>query len=359
MDKPDLSSRILFKHLSNLFSKSPEIKAKDSTKIVIFSDLHMGDGSSKDDFKNNSSLFTFILNQYYVPKGFSLILNGDVEELQRFSLKKIRSAWKDLYGIFENLFRDGRLFKIVGNHDMELLLEKPGGKSLDIHHSVKINWHSNFIFIFHGHQASGKYLKYNKLLGITLKYLANPLGIKNYSVSHNSRKQFAIERKVYHFSSQHKLVSVIGHTHRPLFESLSKAERLKFKIEQMCREYVKVKDENLKKKIKKSIKASKKDLRKIFKKEKGEMGPGNLYDSVLSIPCLFNSGCAIGKRGVTGLEIEKGNISLVHWFDKEISKKYLKNKGYDPEQLGDSSYYRMVINQESLDYIFTRIRLLA
>ncbi len=319
----------------------------------------MGDGSSSDDFKHNAGLFRYILNHYYLPRGYTLILNGDVEELQRFKFKKIFNAWKDLFEIF-GLFKKGnKLIKIVGNHDMELLLEKPKNSEFELHHAVKINWKDNYIFIFHGHQASNKYLKYNKLLGITLKYLANPLGIKNYSVAHNSRKQYSIEQKVYQFSSLHKIVSIIGHTHRPLFESLTKAERLKFRIEQLCRNYVREKDEDKKKAIKKSIKANKKDLRKIYKKEKEEISPGNLYDSVLSIPCLFNSGCVIGKRGITALEIEKGHISLVHWFDKQISKKYLKNTGYDPKKLDDSNYYKMVINQESLDYIFTRIRLLA
>ena len=359
MAKQDLSNRILYRHLNSLFDKSIELKNGDASKLVIFSDLHMGDGSSKDDFKPNSTLFKYILENYYKPKGFTLILNGDVEELQRFKLKKIREAWNDLFEIFRQFAAAGKLFKIVGNHDLNLLLEKGHDDGLGLFHSIKINWHGNHIFIFHGHQASGKYLKYNKLLGITLKYLANPLGIKNYSVSHDSRKQYTIERKVYNFSSRNKIVSVIGHTHRPLFESLSKGERLKFKIEQLCREFVSVSDEKMKKKIKKSIKIYKKDLKKIYKKEKGEVRPGNVYDSVLSIPCLFNSGCVIGKRGVTTLEIDRGNISLIHWFDREISRKYLKSTGYEPEKMKDTNYYRMVINRESLDYIFTRIKLLA
>ncbi len=319
----------------------------------------MGDGSSKDDFTHNAELFSYILNNYYTPKGYSLILNGDVEELQRFKFKKIYHKWKTVFEIFREYNKEKKLIKIVGNHDMELLLERPKNNEFALRHAVKINWKNNYIFIFHGHQASSKYLKYNKLLGITLKYLANPLGIKNFSVSHNSMKQYSIEQKVYRFSSLKKIVSIIGHTHRPLFESLSKAERLKFRIEQLCRDFVIENEEDKKKIIKKSIKANKKDLKKIYKKEKEEITPGNLYDSVLSIPCLFNSGCVIGKRGITALEIEKGNISLVHWFDKQISKKYLKNTGYDPKRLNDSSYYKMVVNRESLDYIFTRIKLLA
>jgi hypothetical protein len=42
---------------------------------------------------------------------------------------------------------------------------------------------------------------------------------------------------VYGFSSRRKIVSIIGHIHRPLFESLSKIDTLKYRIEQLCRHY--------------------------------------------------------------------------------------------------------------------------
>ncbi|MEQ9049551.1 MAG: hypothetical protein RLP11_04535 [Marinoscillum sp.] len=67
----------------------------------------------------------------------------------------------------------------------------------------------------------------------------------------------------------------------------------------------------------------------------------------------------IGKRGMTCLEIEDGKIRLVHWFDGNINKKYLQKTGYQPQQIPGTDYYRMVINEESLDYVFTRIKFLA
>jgi UDP-2,3-diacylglucosamine pyrophosphatase LpxH len=350
---------IIFRHLKNLFDNSYEVSANENTKIVILSDLHIGDGSSNDDFLPNSEIFIYILENYYIAKGYSIILNGDIEELLKYKLKKIKASWEYLFELLLRMEKNGKLFKIIGNHDLELLLEKSKENDFRLYHGLKIKWNGDYIFVFHGHQASKKYLRYNKLLGITLKYLAKPLGIKNFSVSHNSRKQYSIEKKVYQFSASHKLVSVIGHTHRPLFESLSKAERLKFKIEQLCRDFASSENEEEKKKIKKSIKNYKRELKKIHKKEKTGLLPGNLYDSLFNIPCLFNSGCVVGKRGFTSLEMDKGSISLVHWFDKNISKKYLINTGYDPDQFKDTNYYRMVVNQESLDYIFTRIKLLA
>ena len=62
---------------------------------------------------------------------------------------------------------------------------------------------------------------------------------------------------------------------------------------------------------------------------------------------------------MTCLEIEDEKIRLVHWFDKKISKKYLKQSGYEPERLKGTDYYRLVINEESLNYIFARIKFLS
>jgi hypothetical protein len=196
------------------------------------------------------------------------------------------------------------------------------------------------------------------LIGLTLKYFANPLGIKNYSVSHSSRKQYNIEKRVYHYSSYRKIVSIIGHTHRPLFESLHKVERLRYKIEQLCREFATglTKDPQ---EVLDAISANKSDLRKYYKQALKTNFQNYVYNTIFHIPCLFNSGCVIGKRGMTCIEVEGSMIRLVHWFDGSLNQKYLSQSGYNPEQLAGTDIYRMVINEETLDYIFTRIKLLS
>ena len=350
--------KLIYTQLDELFDSSDKLDCTGDNKFVIFSDLHMGDGSAKDDFRQNSELFKTAIEGYYFKKKYQLILNGDVEELQRFSLKKIFKKWEDVYSIFDRFHEDLRLYKLIGNHDLALCLPKWPSK-YKIHHGITLNTKAGDILIFHGHQASMANKRLNKLVGYTLRYLANPLRIRNYSVAHDSRKQYAIERRVYHHSSFRKRVSIIGHTHRPLFESLTKAERLKYKIEQLCRKYARSQSDLKKKPIKKLIKSHKKELQKIFSKGKRKSIDSNLYHSIFHIPCLFNSGCVIGKRGMTCLEIDKNEIALVHWFDKKISRKYLDKKGYEPEQFEDTDYFRMVLNIENLKYIFSRINLLS
>lgn len=325
---------------------------------VIFSDLHMGDGSSTDDFKANADLFQKSLSKYYLQKEYRLFLNGDVEELQRFSMEKIVRKWSSVYELFQRFATSTSLVKSIGNHDLELAFTDKYPFNFKMVDGFKLMWKGQPIFLFHGHQASKKYQKHNQLIGFTLKYIADPLGIKSYSVSHDSRKQYNIEKRVYHLSSFKKWVSIIGHTHRPLFESLDKIDRLKFLIEKLCRDFLISKEEE-RKGIKESIKAYKKELKKYHKENVKGNHTGAVYNSIFHIPCLFNSGTVIGKRGMTCLEIEEGMIRLVHWFDKNISKKYLQRTGYQPELLEGTDYYRMVINEEQLDYIFSRIKLLA
>lgn len=349
---------MVYQSLDKLFEQSPVFKLEKKDKWVIFSDLHMGDGGSTDDFKQNANLFIGALEHYYLKKQFGLILNGDVEELQRFSLSKILNYWASVYHIFTKFHQKTRLIKTIGNHDLELgrLKEKPF--SYQLLDAFKFQYKDQFLFFFHGHQASKKFQRHNKKIGFILRYFANPLGIRNYSVSHSSTKQYKIEKRAYHYSVHRKVVSIIGHTHRPLFESLHKVDRLKFKIEQLCREFALGAKENTEN-IEEAIKTYKDDLKKYYEENEDTNYRSYLYNTIFHIPCLFNSGCVIGKRGITCLEIEDGQIRLVHWFDKKTSKKYLQQTGYDPERLEGSDFYRMVISQESLDYVFTRIKFLS
>ncbi|MCK7513153.1 MAG: hypothetical protein MZV70_60110 [Desulfobacterales bacterium] len=44
--------------------------------------------------------------------------------------------------------------------------------------------------------------------------------------------------------------------------------------------------------------------------------------------------------------------------DRRRSDKYVEAAGYEPQRLGDSDYFRVVLKEEDLDYIFARIELL-
>ncbi|MCK4836380.1 MAG: metallophosphoesterase family protein [Candidatus Aminicenantes bacterium] len=355
-----MNSEWIIKRLTKLAATAPRKKISNRNKLVIFSDLHMGGGGKKDDFVSNSDLLIYILEHYYEKKDFTLVLNGDVEELQRFSFNKITGRWKKVFEIFSRFSKRKALLKTYGNHDYELCCKKNYPAAIPVTEGLTFQYGEINILIFHGHQAL-RYPEFFYLFStLVLRLVANPLGIKNYSVAYNSRKRYRVERRVYHFAKQKKIIAIIGHTHRPLFESLSKLDSLKFKIEQLCRLYPKAPSKRklvLKKKII-SLKKTLLDLLKNGKKDHIKK-QSSLYDSELLVPCIFNSGCVIGKRGLTAIEISEGKIRLVYWFDRNITQKDAGLNKYFPRQLGRSDYFRLVLDQEDLNYILTRVRLLS
>lgn len=354
--------------LEAVYREAPRAEIGERDKYVIFSDLHMGNGSGTDDFELNSRLFADVLQQHYLPSQYTLVLNGDIEELQKFRIQKVRRRWGELYSLFSSFERAGGLIKIIGNHDAELALKntalgrtdgrKDRLENGDLHEAFCLSFKGKDILLFHGHQASKYFQRYNKLSGWILRYIVRPLRIKNYSVSHDSRKQFITERRVYDFSRAKKIISIIGHTHRPLFESLSKADSLKYRIEHALRRYAQCGGEE-RKRIGEEVRRCREELDSVYAKHPEYGLRSGLYNREIIVPSLFNSGCVIGKRGITGIEIADGKISLVHWFDKSRSIKYFNYDGLEPERLEGTDYYRMVLKEDFLEYIFARIELLA
>ncbi|MFP4376296.1 MAG: metallophosphoesterase [Spirochaetales bacterium] len=351
-----MSHDFSLRNLKDLYESTPEVELKPRTKMVIFSDLHLGDGGRTDDFRPNADLFSRVLEKHYLANNYSLVLNGDVEELQRFRLEDIMQRWEHVYQLFGRFRVGAGLHRIVGNHDMRLV--EGIEHDFTVLEALRFSYHGNPIFIFHGHQTSRQFERFNSLVGFGLKYFANPLKIKNYSVAHDSLKRFRTEERVYEFSSARKIMSIIGHTHRPLFESMSKVDSIKFEIERLCRKYPKA-SARKKTKIERTIANHRTELEKIDLSDESRARVASLYNANLVVPCMFNSGTVIGKSGMTCLEICDGTISLIHWFDETKSRKYLRLENYETDRLEGSEFNRVEIKSDSLDYIFTRIKLLA
>ena len=353
-----MSKSLIFEHLTEHLVSMPSTKLSKKDRLVIFSDLHMGNGARQDDFLKNAPLFFEVLKRYYLPSGYKLILNGDVEELQKFSLGRILKLWREAYELFDAFLQKDRFYRILGNHDYSLHLHQDGDFKGELHHGLKLDYKGDILFIFHGHQASMYYENYNDVSGFFLRHVVHPLGIKNRSPAYDSRKRYNIEKKVYQFSTHHKILSIIGHTHRPLFESLSRIDFLRYKIEQLCRAYT---EAGRKERIRLGgdIQYYKEEMQRVRRKERRAALRSSLYDASVIVPCMFNSGTVIGKRGMTCIEIAEGNIGLVHWFDRKLSKKYFTHYEHLPERLDQTDYYRLPLKEEHLDYIFTRIKLLS
>jgi hypothetical protein len=101
---------------------------------------------------------------------------------------------------------------------------------------------------------------------------------------------------------QHDLLLVTGHTHQPVFESLTHIERL-YRQLLFARQ---MKDESMSATLEKEISSRKFEY-------------SNISDEYLKLrPSYFNTGCCCYDDGaITGIEISDGVLRLVEWKEKE------------------------------------------
>jgi hypothetical protein len=315
----------------------------------------MGSGT-RDDLYYNGNMLTCLLEEYYFKNGWILILNGDVEELHGYSLDTIRERWAGLFRVF-NLFADeNRHYKIIGNHDEQLLHMKR--YPFTLHNVIRIETGVIPAYVFHGHQLSAVYSNFNALFGFGVRHILKPLGIKNITGVRNPHKRFSIEKKAYDFSLKKHCLSIIGHTHRPLFESLGRFDYMKFEIEMLCRDYPVSHGED-RIRIENDVTALKRELGSLKRKERLDAIRQSLYGDDLPVPCLFNSGSAIGKKGLNAIEMSNEDIALVYWFETGKSRKFVTRGGYEIEEIQGRPYKKAVLNHNKLDYIYAKIKLLG
>ncbi len=348
----------VFEKLNILFNECLRVKIDDADKFVIFSDAHLGNGGYQDDFKQNSELFASILQKYYLPRNYTLILNGDIEELYKFRFKKIVTAWQNIFQIFDEFRSRGRLYKIFGNHDYTLSRRNYKGHNIGLMEGIRLEYENNPIFIYHGHQTANRLEDYNRFSSLFGRFILNPIGYKNMTLNADNLSKFKTEKIAYEFASGNKIISILGHTHRPLFESHSKIDSLKFLIENLMLE-LNGDDGSNQLNLVEKIKMHKKELDILYSQKKEKYRRSGLYNDKILAPCLFNSGSVIGKRGATGIEIRKGKIALVYWFDQNRSSRFMDYDSVRIKRLSKSNFYRAILKKDNLKNIFLRIRLLT
>lgn len=337
--------------------ESPVLPLEDGLRYVFLSDLHLGDGGSGDDIEPNRALLLAALSKWYLERGYILILGGDIEDLQKFPYRHIREAWGDLYRIFDDFASRGTLYKILGNHDLALLKEK--SHPYPLLHGLRLERKGRTLFCFHGHQASKLFVKYGFVGNLVVRYLAKPLKVKNSNVAGDSRKRFKAERRIYRASKELGIISLCGHTHRPLFESWSKYDNLRWTIEELLREYVGA-EEKRRGRIAELVRLYRTECERLNRKELKWGLSRSLYEEkALLIPCVFNSGCATGKHGITALELGGGKISLIHWAKEGGSRPYLEEEALGKDLLPGEGAARYTLQEADLDQVFARIDLLG
>jgi len=249
------------------------------------------------------------------------------------------------------------LYKTLGNHDEDLVFEK--NYPYPLYNVLRIESSTIPLYVYHGHQSSEAYGRYNKLIRGMVRYILKPFGIRNISAARNPHRRFVVERRAYAFSMENNCISIIGHTHRALFESLGRFDFIKFEIERLCRDYPALKHPEEKKLAVDEVSNLRLELSKLRRSERRDVLRQSLYGDELPVPCLFNSGSAISRRGINALELNNENIALVYWYREGTERKFVTRGNYRIDKLEGTPYCRTALNQDRLDYIKARMELLG
>lgn len=263
--------------LNRAYKNAKTIPFDDASKFILFSDCHRGDNSFADEFANNRNIYYHALKFYY-SEGFSYCELGDGDELwENIYFESIFEAHKNVFKLLKQFHLEQRLHMIWGNHDMVYKDEAYVKKHLSSYfepiddkdkslfegikyHEAIILKHTETqqeVFLTHGHQADWWNYRFWRVGRFLVRILWKPLQVWGIadptSPARNYTELIKVERRIKKWILQNNLkVTVVGHTHRPRFPE-----------------------------------------------------PGD-------IP-LFNDGSCVHPRSITGIEIEKGNISLIKW----------------------------------------------
>lgn len=263
--------------LSEAYQKALQIEFNDEDRFVIMSDTHRGDSSLSDEFSKNQSIYLHALNYYY-DRGFTLIENGDGDELwEHRHFPYIYYAHQDIFEIMRKFYLDQRLYIVFGNHNMAMrnpqYLEKHYWSVYDLASDARRDLFPGLhafealrlvyqdtgkdIFVAHGHQGD---LLNDQLWPLASFMMRNIwrwfhiVGFQNPSSPAKSRtKRRKIEKNYLKWVEETGQMMIVGHTHRHVFAHPQ---------------------ENLP---------------------------------------YFNTGCAVRPSMITGIEILGGTISMVEW----------------------------------------------
>ena len=265
------------KRITRAYDTAPRVTFNDESKFIIFSDCHRGDNSFADDFANNRNIYFHAL-RYYYNNDYTYCELGDGDELwENLEFKSILDAHKNVFNLLKLFFEEGRLYRLLGNHDMVYRNKKYVAKNLHTYLDKVTNTlkplfpgitfteglvleHEQTgqeLFMMHGHQADWwnyRGWKFNRFMVRVLWRQLQIFGIGDpTSPAKNYKELIKVERRIKKWIiANNKVITITGHTHRPRFPEPNE------------------------------------------------------------IP-LFNDGSCVHPRSITGLEIEKGSISLIKW----------------------------------------------
>lgn len=286
-------------------------------KFIIFSDMHKGAKNGADDFAVCESAYIKALDHYY-QSGFQLIALGDSEELWENTLSAIKREQEASFNCEKKFVPLNAFIKIFGNHDLHwqndplapFQLKEIYGFEVPIYEGVVLQTILKNkvlkIYCTHGHQgdavSDGNWFSKFFVSKIWAPFQSF-LRINPNTPAFNNLLKSAHNTMMYEWSAQQTdLILITGHTHQPVFESLTHIERLYrqllFAQQQQDASMV-----------------------SVLQAEIGyrKMKYTDVSDAYLKLkPSYFNSGCCCFDNGsITGIEISAGTLRLIQWKEKD------------------------------------------
>jgi predicted phosphodiesterase len=285
----------------------------DSThKFIILSDQHKGAKDNSDDFELAENNYLTAL-QYYFQEGYYLICLGDSEELWENTLLQIIKNNQASFKAEKQFVQANKFIKIFGNHDLywdndplaAISLLTIYGQAVTIYEGLILQ-STNLqqplsLFLTHGHQgdlqSDGNW--FSKWFVSTIwAPLQSFLKINLNTPANNDFLKTLHNTIMYQWSAEQKNVILItGHTHQPVFASLTHIENLYQRLS--------VANKNNQTAIAHQLQTQ---------IEKLAINGVIVPDFAAYKPTYFNSGCCCFDDGdITGIEIEGGMIRLIKW----------------------------------------------
>ena len=341
----------IFKALSDLFRNIKEepgkkgviLDLRENSHIIVFSDHHRGAKNGADDFMKAETAYLAALDYYFENK-FQYISLGDSEELWENTLNQVKKNNTITFEAEKRFILKDKFFKVFGNHDLywdnslvvSQQLKAIYGKELRVFEGIVLEKDNKeehtrqektskpfsflkkspttdtealpiancplTIFLTHGHQgdASSDGNWFSKFFVANIwAPLQSYLRINFNTPAYDEDLKTAHNLIMYEWSAKYNsLILITGHTHQPVFESLTHPEKL----------YKQLGD---------AIKANRAD--EVIKIEQEIKRRGRDYKTtpaqyLTMKPSYFNSGCCCYRDGdITGIEITYEKITLVKW----------------------------------------------
>jgi UDP-2,3-diacylglucosamine pyrophosphatase LpxH len=296
-------------------------------KFIIFSDHHKGRRNGADDFAAAEPNYVEAL-EYYEANNYHLIALGDCEELWENTLLQVLKANAQVFARERNFARRNGFTKIFGNHDLDwdidplapVYLKQIYGQEVRTLKAVmlqaKVGDRLLNIFCTHGHQgdmqSDGNWFS-KFFVAKVWAPLQSYLKINPNTPAYDQALKTNHNKMMYEWSAQQAdLILITGHTHQPVFESLTHLERLERKSKQALYEHNREWAEAL-------------DAELSWTR-KDDLPQREDYLKIL--PTYFNSGCCCFADGdITGIEIAENEIRLIKWeTDAKPERKILERK---------------------------------